>query len=55
MNRGSWQATVYGVAKSRTRLKGLNMHTRTWESVLGHPRLCRRLLWVLKFWKGGGV
>ena len=26
MDRGSWQATVNGVAKSRTRLKQLNMH-----------------------------
>ena len=27
MDRGAWQATVHGVAKSRTRLKGLNTHT----------------------------
>ena len=26
MDRGAWQATVYGVAKSWTRLKRLNMH-----------------------------
>ena len=26
MDRGSWRATVPGVAKSRTRLKGLSMH-----------------------------
>ena len=26
MDRGSWQDTVNGVAKSRTRLKQLNMH-----------------------------
>ena len=25
MNRGAWQATVHRVAKSRTRLKRLNM------------------------------
>ena len=49
MNRGAWQATVHGVSKSRTRLKRLPTHTRTRESVLGHPGLCRRLLWVLKF------
>ena len=55
MNRGAWQAAVHGVSKSRTLLKQLPTHTRTRESVLGHPRLCRRLLWVLKFWKGGGV
>ena len=26
MDRGAWQATVHGVAKSRTRLKLLSMH-----------------------------
>ena len=26
MNKGAWQATVHGVAKSRTRLKWLSMH-----------------------------
>ena len=28
MDRGAWQATVYGVAKSWTRLKQLSMHAR---------------------------
>ena len=27
MDRGTWQATVYGVAKSQTRLKRLSLHT----------------------------
>ena len=27
MDKGAWQATVHGVTKSRTRLKGLSMHT----------------------------
>ena len=27
MDRGAWQATVHGVAKSRTRLKQLSIHT----------------------------
>ena len=26
MDRGAWQATVHGVAKSRTRLKQLSTH-----------------------------
>ena len=26
-DRGAWQATVHGVAKSRTRLKRFSMHT----------------------------
>ena len=26
MDRGAWQATVHGVGKSQTRLKGLNTH-----------------------------
>ena len=26
MDRGAWQATVYGVAKSQTQLKYLSMH-----------------------------
>ena len=29
MDRGAWQATVHGDAKSRTRLKGLSMHAKT--------------------------
>ena len=29
MDRGAWQATVYGVAKSQTRLKRLSTHTST--------------------------
>ena len=32
MDRGAWWVTVYGVAKSRTRLKSLNMHTYTQRS-----------------------
>ena len=28
MNRGAWWATVYGVAKGRTRLKQFNTHAR---------------------------
>ena len=27
MDRGTWQATVYGVAKSQTRLKRHSLHT----------------------------
>ena len=29
LDRGAWQATVYGVAKSQTGLKRLSMHTCT--------------------------
>ena len=40
MDRGAWQATVHSVAKSRTRLKQLSMHTSQWsgdeDSVLPH-------------------
>ena len=28
MDRGAWRATVPGVAKSRTQLKGLSMHAK---------------------------
>ena len=28
MDRGAWQATVHGVAKSQTQLKRLRMHAR---------------------------
>ena len=28
MDRGAWQAIVYGVTKSRTQLKRLSVHTR---------------------------
>ena len=30
MDRGAWQATVHGVAQSRTRLKQLNTHACTY-------------------------
>ena len=29
MDRGAWQATVHGAAKSQTRLKRLSMHSHT--------------------------
>ena len=32
MDRGAWQATVHRVAKSRTRLKQLNVHTQRLET-----------------------
>ena len=32
MDRGAWQATVHGVAKSQTRLKQLSMHACTGDS-----------------------
>ena len=37
-DRGAWRATVYGVTKSRTRLKQLSMHSHTdyVVLVLGH-------------------
>ena len=38
MERGAWQATVHGVAKSRTRLKRLNTHTR--------KKLMRAIIWT---------
>ena len=31
MDRGAWRATVPGVAKSRTQLKGLSLHTNRWR------------------------
>ena len=33
MNRGAWWATVYGVAKSQTRLKRLSTHARGQQEV----------------------
>ena len=33
-DRGAWQATVHGVAKSRTGLRRLSMHTHT-----NHPKM----------------
>ena len=37
-DRGAWWATVYGVAQSRTQLKGLSMHPcLPWRGILG-PR-----------------
>ena len=40
MDRGDWRATVHGVTKSQTRLKGLGAHTHwlqegnAWEDLL---------------------
>ena len=31
MDRGAWQATVHGVAKSQTRPKELNMHSNSYQ------------------------
>ena len=37
MDRGAWRATVHGVAKSRTKLKQVSMHTHmtvsAWEEI----------------------
>ena len=33
MDRGAWQATAHGVAKSRTQLKRLSTHTRVHSAV----------------------
>ena len=38
MDRGTWQATVHGFAKSQTRLKPLSMHTY----------MHRQLVWLLQ-------
>ena len=35
MDRGAWQATVHGVAKSQTRLKQLSMHAQRHIIALG--------------------
>ena len=37
MDRGAWGATVHGVAKSRTQLKRLSMHTHLQNNVKIHP------------------
>ena len=37
MDRGAWWATVHRVAKSQTRLKGLDMHTDTPRTPCGRP------------------
>ena len=35
MDRGAWRAAVYGVAESRTRLKGLSLHPPFYTPVSG--------------------
>ena len=43
MDRGAWQATVHGVTKSQTRLKGLSRHSRKQinaEAPSFNPRWC---------------
>ena len=42
MDRGAWQATVHGVAKSQTRLKWLSMHTLSF--------ICFTIGQVPKYW-----
>ena len=32
-DRGAWQATIYGVARSWTRLKPLSRHSRYWQTL----------------------
>ena len=39
MDRGAWQATVHGVAKSRTRLSDFTL-TFLYHSLLMAPRIC---------------
>ena len=41
MDRGAWQATVYGVAKSRTQVKHLSMHACKILNIQ-FPVLCTR-------------
>ena len=45
MDRGTWWATVHGVAKSQTRLKQLSMHTRMWHKEAWN--VLRRDGWLL--------
>ena len=33
MDRGAWQATVYSIAKSRTQVKELSMHTKAFSTL----------------------
>ena len=37
MDRGAWRATVHGVTKSQTRLKGLNTHAHTEDMAKESP------------------
>ena len=41
MERGAWQATVHGVTKSQTRLKGLSTHIHRVDS-----QWCQSLLYT---------
>ena len=53
MDRGAWRATVPGVAKSRTQLKRLSMHTQWMENKIKRkvmmdgkrPGICFRIIW----------
>ena len=42
MDRGAWQATVQGVAKSQTRLSDLSQHTACIMEELCHLQLSRK-------------
>ena len=47
MDRGSWWATVHGVAKSRTRLKRLSSSSSSSSS----PIYTHRQIQILSFWR----
>ena len=44
MDRGAWQASVYGVPKSRIRLKRLSTHALCWESQGRKMKVEKKLL-----------
>jgi len=47
MDRGAWRATVHGVAKSQTRLKGLSTHVWGCSSASSSPLFITSLLYYL--------
>ena len=52
MDRGAWQGTIHGVAKSRTRLKCLSTHAHTDEVIeaeVAHTQFVCSIISVFPF------
>ena len=42
IDRGSWEAAVHGVAKSRTQLSHFTLHNKAWTAIVCCKLLCIR-------------
>ena len=52
MDRGAWQATVHGVAKSQTRLSDYHFHFSPPKIVNQGESIMERFIYLVSFWTG---